>query len=348
MINSFRLTVVTWLDQILQGDIYISVAGAPSGQPTFPLDSDIIKQLEKQEGINNIYSLQTSQVDSPNGPIQITSNNNPNDGLEQIYLSNLVPPEQIWSELENGSVLISEPLMNRLGLPQQGGELDLFTDQGLISFPIAGVYYDYSSSQGSALFAQVIYQEYWSDENITALSLLLEPGMDVDLTAQKLREDLAGGQRLLIRPNQAIRQETLDIFERTFTITASLQIMTTFVAFIGILSALMTLQIDKKRQLGVLRALGLTGRQLWTLVMLETGLMGTVAGLTALPTGYVLSLILIYIINQRSFGWTLQMSLSINPFIQAVLLAIAASLLAGILPTLQTLKQNPADVIRYE
>ncbi len=348
MINSFRLTVVTWLDQILQGDIYISVAGAPSGQPTFPLDSDIIKHLEGQEGIKNIYSLQTSQVDSPNGPIQISANNNPNDGMEQIYLSNVVPPEQIWSELESGSVLISETLMNRLGLPQQGGELDLFTDRGLISFPIAGVFYDYSSSQGSALFSQDVYQGYWSDKNIAALSLLLDPGMDVDLTAQKLREDLASGQRLLIRPNQAIRQETLEIFERTFRITASLQIMTTLVAFIGILSALMTLQMDKKREIGVLRALGLTGKQLWTLVMLETGLMGTVAGLTALPTGYVLSIILIYIINKRSFGWTLQMSLSIYPFIQAVLLAIAASLLAGIIPTRLILKQSPADVIRYE
>ncbi len=52
MINSFRLTVVTWLDQILQGDIYISVAGSPSGQPTFPLDPDIIIRLDDQEGIN--------------------------------------------------------------------------------------------------------------------------------------------------------------------------------------------------------------------------------------------------------------------------------------------------------
>jgi putative ABC transport system permease protein len=347
MINSFRLTVVTWLDQILQGDIYISVAGSPSGQPTFPLDPNILVQLENFDGIENIYSLQTSQVESLDGPILIAANNNPNDGMEQIYLSNQVPVEQMWSELESGSVLITEPLMNRLDLPQQGGELALYTEQGLISFPIAGVIYDYSSSQGSALFAQIIYQEYWPDENIAALSLILEPGMDVDLTAQKIKEYLAGGQRLLIRPNQAIRQETLDIFERTFAITTSLQIMTTIVAFIGILSALMNLQLDKKRQLGILRALGLTGKQLWTLVMLETGLMGTVAGLTALPTGYILSLILIYIINKRSFGWTMQISLDIHPFIQAVLLAIIASLLAGILPTRQTLKQNPADVIRY-
>lgn len=124
--------------------------------------------------------------------------------------------------------------------------------------------------------------------------------------------------------------------------------MTTTVAFIGVLSAIMTLQIDKKRQFGILRALGLTAKQLWTLVLIETGLMGAVAGFLALPTGYILSLILIFIINRRSFGWTLQMQLGPGPFLEAFLLAVTASLLAGIIPARQLLKQNTSEAIRFE
>jgi putative ABC transport system permease protein len=348
MINSFRLTVVTWLDQILQGDIYISVAGASVSQPIYSLDPDILAKLDELEDIKEVYTLQTSLIESPNGPIQVAANNNPNDGQEQIYLSSQVPPEQIWGELEKGSVLISEPLMNRLGLPVEGGELQLITDRGLVAFPIAGVFYDYSSSQGSALFAQKTYQEYWSDENISAASLILKPGIDVDATTQSLKETFSGGQRLLIRPNQALKRETLEIFDRTFAITATLQFMTTIVAFIGVLSAIMTLQIDKQRQVGILRALGLTARQLWTLVLIETGLMGAAAGILAVPTGYILSLILIYIINQRSFGWTLQLQLDPAPFVGAILLAVTASILAGILPTRRILKQQPSEAIRFE
>ncbi len=124
--------------------------------------------------------------------------------------------------------------------------------------------------------------------------------------------------------------------------------MATVVAFIGVLSALLSLQLDKQRQLGILRAVGLTARQLWGLVMLETGLMGTVAGLLSMPTGYALSLILIYIINRRSFGWTLQMQVKPAPFIEALVVAVIAALLAGIYPAYRMGKMVTAEALRFE
>ena len=124
--------------------------------------------------------------------------------------------------------------------------------------------------------------------------------------------------------------------------------MTTVVAFVGILSAMMSLQLDKQRQFGILRAIGLTGKQLWRLVLLETGLIGAVAGLLAMPTGYILSLILIYIINRRSFGWTLQLQLNPDPFLQALIIAIGASLLAGLYPAWRILQRRTSEAIRFE
>jgi putative ABC transport system permease protein len=82
--------------------------------------------------------------------------------------------------------------------------------------------------------------------------------------------------------------------------------------------------------------------------MLQTGLMGAVAGLLALPTGLVLALILIYIINQRAFGWTLQLFVQPTPFLQALAIAIAAALLAGIYPARQLGKMAAADAMRNE
>ena len=102
------------------------------------------------------------------------------------------------------------------------------------------------------------------------------------------------------------------VFDRTFAITGALQILATVVAFIGVLSALLSLLLEKQRELGLLRAMGLTVRELWGLVLLESGLMGAVAGVLAMPTGLALSLILIYIINRRSFGWTLQMRVDLR------------------------------------
>jgi putative ABC transport system permease protein len=340
--------VIIWLDQILHGDIYVSVPGASISQPSYPFDAAVIPILNRFEGVSRVDLLQTAIVDSPMGPIQISANNNPNDALEQLYLSTEMPPIQIWDALQKGAILVSEPLANRLNLPQRDAAIALYTDQGLHTFPVVGIYYDYASTTGNAILSLNVYRQYWNDDAITAAALVMEPGSDIDAITQQIQAELAGTQNLLVRPNQALREDTLEIFDRTFAITGALQLMTTIVAFIGVLSAMMSLQLDKQRQLGILRAIGLSARQLWTLVFLETGLMGSVAGLFAMPTGYILAIILIYIINRRSFGWTLQMHVESWPFIQAFLVALGASLLAGLYPAWRIIKRNTAEAIRYE
>ena len=348
MVNSFRYTVDTWMNQILHGDIYVSVPGATVSQPVLAIDPQVITVLEEWKGVQRVDLLQNAVVDSPSGPIQISANNNPNDGLEQIYRASEYVPEEIWQAIEQGAVLVSEPLANRLGLPLRGGVLPLYTKEGLQDFPIAGIYYDYASSQGNAILSLEQYRRYWDDDQVAAAAIILEPGVDAQSSAESLKVQLAGIQSLLVRPNQVLREDALDVFDRTFAITGALQLMTTIVAFVGVLSAMMSLQLDKQRQLGILKAIGLTGRQIWRLITLETGLMGTVAGLLSMPTGYVLALILVFIINRRSFGWTLQMQLTPEPFIQAFVIAVSAAVLAGLYPALRIVRRNTSEAIRFD
>ncbi len=138
------------------------------------------------------------------------------------------------------------------------------------------------------------------------------------------------------------------MFDRTFAITGALNLLATLVAFIGVLSALMALQIERTRELGMLRANGMTLRQLWRMMLLETGLMGGTAGLLSMPAGFILALVLIYIINLRSFGWTIQLSLEWTTFAQAMLIAVGSALLAAIYPMLRLGKMQIASAVRQE
>src|SRR5207244_7120898 len=97
-----------------------------------------------------------------------------------------------------------------------------------------------------------------------------------------------------------------------------------------------------------LLALGLTNAQLWRLTLLETGLMGLTAGLLSLPTGLVLALVLIYVINLRSFGWTIQLTLDPWVFFQAVLVSVTAAALASIYPMRRLLHLPVATALRQE
>jgi putative ABC transport system permease protein len=140
----------------------------------------------------------------------------------------------------------------------------------------------------------------------------------------------------------------MDVFDRTFAITSALRILATIVAFIGILSTLLLLQLEKQREVGILRALGLTGKQLWRLTMLGTGLMGLSAGILALPTGFAITLILIRVLNLRSFGWSIQLLAKPEVFLQAIGLALLAALFAGIYPAFRLSRMITSEAVRYE
>ena len=183
---------------------------------------------------------------------------------------------------------------------------------------------------------------------MAAGALFVAPGVDVDAAVAQLRSALGGEAQLVIRSNRGMRQNALEIFDRTFAITVALQLLATIVAFIGILSTLMSLQLERMREIGVLRANGMTRGQLWRLSLWETGLMGSSAGLIAIPTGFLLALILIYIINLRSFGWTLEMQLQPRAFGQAFAVALGAALLAGIYPAYRLGRMQPAVAVREE
>jgi putative ABC transport system permease protein len=164
----------------------------------------------------------------------------------------------------------------------------------------------------------------------------------------EIRAAFAGDLELLVRSNRSTRTSALEVFDRTFAITVALQLLATVVAFIGILSTLMSLQLERSREIGVLRSTGMTRRQLWRLSLLETGLLGACAGLISMPMGILLAIILIYIINLRSFGWSLQMQLQPSHFAQAFLVALAAALLAGIYPAWRMGQMQPASALRSE
>jgi putative ABC transport system permease protein len=340
--------VITWLEETLQGDIYISAPGLSASQPSIPLDPKVLPVIQDWPGVRRADALRSAVVDSPDGPIHIAATDNPTVVDERIFVSTSGKPQEMRTALEAGSVLVSEPFANRTQLAKKRNVVTLFTERGAHPFPVVGVYYDYASTDGTVLMTLATYRQYWNDPALTAVSLRLEAGADPDQVSEELARTLQPIQGLQVRPNQALRQEVLVVFDRTFAITRALQILATVVAFIGILSSLLSLELERQLELGVLRAIGLTTRQVWRLVMVETGLMGGVAGLLAMPTGFVLALILIYIINRRSFGWTLQMQVEPRPFIQAMAVAILAALLAGIYPALRISRTVTAEALRSE
>lgn len=348
MVSSFRNTVATWLEQTLQGDIYISAPSLTANRPSTTITPATIEKIRRWPGIARLDVLRSVSVDSPIGSIQIAATDYQDVAHERLFLSTDVAKGEVWKKMQQGAVLVSEPFANHHNIPRKGGEISVYTKNGLRKFPVVGIYYDYASTQGTVIMALPVYQDSWGDKEISALSLRLDPGIDIDETVHQLQDQGPEDQDLVIRSNRTLRSEVMVIFDRTFAITQSLQLLATLVAFIGVLSALLSLELERQHEIGILRSLGLTVRQLWKLILFETGLIGLVTGILAMPCGYMLALILIFIINRRSFGWTLQLELSWLPFGFALVLAVSAALLAGIYPTFRMGKIVISQSLRSE
>ncbi|MFW6070599.1 MAG: FtsX-like permease family protein, partial [bacterium] len=353
MIGSFRQTVSTWLGQTLRADVYLSPPSLTANQPTGALPADVLQEAAAWPGVEEAVAARNVTVMAPQfeRQLELVAVDGDISRGEREYAWIRGPRDTLWDRVRAGQgVIISEPLLLREDLPLPPPDIRLQTGEGPRDFAVLAVMYDYSSDRGTVLMDRELYVRLFDDPALTSLGLFLEPGRDPDAVVGELQQTFAeasaGRQQVVVQSNAGVRGNAMDIFDRTFAITAALQLLATAVAFIGVLSALMSLQLERARELGVLRATGMTVRQLWRLTLLETGLMGATAGLLAMPTGYVLAWILIYVINVRSFGWTLRMDLQPQYFLQAFAVALVAALLAGIYPASRLGKMVVAEAIR--
>jgi putative ABC transport system permease protein len=347
MIASFRSTVVNWLELTLRSDIYVAApaSGGPRDAPV--ISADVPARVAAVPGVAEIEAFRAVTVQSPEGEVRLAVADPGHPRRAALYRYAEGTAEEVWERIRGGAVAVSEPFAFRHHVPPRGGAVELLTDRGPRSFPVAGVFYDYATERGLVLISRDVYERYWDDRAVSSLGIQVAAGHDVDAVTDALRRELAGSA-LVVTPHRLLRARALEVFDRTFAVTEALRVLAVVVAFIGVWSALLALQVERTRELATLEVLGLGRGQTWRLAFLETGLMGAVAGLLSLPLGWLLALILVDVINVRSFGWT--MRLEANPwlFAQAFVLSVGAAVLASVYPVRRLQRRPLAAALRSE
>ena len=348
MIASFRSTVVNWLDLTLQADLYISAPG-PGGARSAAavLAPEVPARVAAVPGVAEVETMRIVLVASPEGEVQLAVSDATRPRSAALYRFSEGDPREAWVRAQAGAVLVSEPFAFRHGIPPRGGQVTLRTDKGPSTFPVAGIYYDYATERGTVLMTRNVYERHWADRGRNSVAAYVAEGQEPGMVADAVRRALAGTS-LQVAENRTLRREALKVFDRTFAVTEALRGLAAIVAFIGVWSALVALQVERTREIGTLQALGLLPEQLWALTLLETGLIGLSAGLLSLPTGLLLATILIKVINVRSFGWTMQMQVDPMVLALALLVSVLAALLAAVYPVRRLQRLSIAEALRQE
>jgi len=340
MVDSFRGSVSEWLGNTLQSDIYV---GVPRGA----MDPDLLPDLVAVPGIESYSTSRRTWLETEQGRVRLVVLRMAPGSYAGTSIRN-GDEEDVWRQFdEEGAVLVSDPYAYRNNVGR-GDTISLRTSGGDRAFHIAAVYQSYDSNDGAILMSRETYDVFFDDPTINSIGIYLGENADADRVMDQLRQVSAGRQALIMSSNARIREMSLNIFDRTFVITDVLYWLAVGVAVIGILGAMLALQLEKARELAVLRAIGMTPGQMGGLVTIQTGFIGLLSGIAALPLGLLMAWVLIEVINRRAFGWQIDMSIDLGVLLTALMLAIGAALIAGIYPAYRAASARPALAMREE
>ncbi|HSR41875.1 MAG TPA: FtsX-like permease family protein, partial [Longimicrobiales bacterium] len=347
MISSFRGTVSGWLDRTLQADVYVSLPGPGAAGPAGTIEAELARRIARVDGVSGASLYRSVEVEGWDGAIRVVAVRlDPRSRAAYRLVEG--DGERALSRLESGSAaLVSEPFAfrRRVGV---GDTVRFRTGVGPRAIPVAGVFRDYGSDRGVVVLDRGLYDRWWRDPGYSSVALFVEEGLPPDSVIGRVQRAAGPGRSLVVRSNRGLRAASLEVFDRTFAVTGVLRLLAFAVAFIGILGALMALQLERSRELGVLRAQGLTPGQLWGVVTAQTGILGLVSGLLALPAGALLAVVMVHVVNRRSFGWTLDLAFGGDLVAETMILALTGALLAGLFPAWKMARTSPAEALRGE
>ena len=330
MVSSFRLTFAGWLDQRLFAEIYVRATSDDQGEELAQwLDSQGIKALPRRYHDTRykgapmrIYGFVDDAAYRANWPLL--------DALPDV-----------WDRTARGeAMLINEQLSRRFGLDPG----DVFEPEPGWRMPVAGIYSDYGNPNGQAM---------------TSLPVLLARAPDIPNRQYGLRAAPQEVTKLVkiirhkfdiprenITDQASVKAMSLAVFDRTFVVTAALNLLTLAVAGFALLTSLLTLWNQRLPLLAPVWAMGVTRRTLAAAEVLRSLLLASITALLALPLGLVLAWTLLAVINVQAFGWKLPMFLFPLDWLRLFLLALLAAVIAAVLPARRLSRIAPAELLK--
>jgi len=351
MVGSFRESVVLWMSDQLPADLYLRPAGSPAADRHPTISLGLAEEIAKLPGVVAVERLRAYEIRYQGMPATIASADlNVLDAIRWYPHSEFLSgraQQQVLPELRHSNtVVVSEPFSYKHHV-KAGDFITLSLGETQASFRIADVYYDYSSERGSILMDRSTMLRYLPDPAPSNLAIYVSPDAPLETVRAEIDKATAG-HRVLMFSNRDLRAEAIRIFDRTFAITYALEAVAVIVAVMGIAGALLALVIDRRRELGLLSFLGAASQQIRKLILVEAGLLGLLANLAGLALGFALSLILIFVINKQSFGWTIRFHWPVQILLGALTVVYAATVLAGLYPAQVAVGLNPLEVVHEE
>ena len=340
MIGSFRESLIWWMGTQIRGDLYIGKIDEAE------VPEDFYEEIKKIEGLGGVHPYRNVQTLYRNTSINVSA---VDASILEKYarFGWLEGGNENWEPVKKGGVIVSESFSRRFGVTS-GETITLEGIQGPTEFKVGAIFYDYTTEHGLVMMDRITFLNTFGDRTLNNIGIFIDP--DNPRRAELLQEvrRRAAARGIPVLTGAQLHENILEVFDTTFAITRSMRAIAIIVAFFGIAGALLTLFIERSREFGIYRALGFSTGQVAKMTLMEGLGMGLVSFLLSIIIGTILAVLLIKVINLRSFNWTIFYFHAWKPYLLTGVTAIVASIGAAAYPIWRVYRTYPQIQIREE
>ncbi|HEY5896417.1 MAG TPA: FtsX-like permease family protein [Burkholderiales bacterium] len=336
MVASFRQSVDDWLGSVLPADLYFRTT--QSGD-TGVIEPQFEQRVRELQGVARIDFLRSGRVvlDPARPPLVLIARDRAAIGFPLVEKLPGVPPNAIW---------VSEAVKDLYGFkPGDRVDLPLLGRQHRVT--VAGVVRDYARQHGAIVIDRSDYVALTGDQRVNDAAVWIAPGATRADVMAAIRA-LPGGGELEVSDSGEIRSVSLGIFDRSFAVTYAMEAVAVLVGLFGLSSSLGAMVLARRRELGMLRHLGLTRRQIRGMLAAEGGLLAGVGAIAGLVCGSAVSLVLVYVVNRQSFNWSIDLHPPFLLLASLVAVLIALAIVTAVLSGKEAMGMGPVRAVRED
>jgi len=349
MIHSFRQTVELWTGQTIQGDLFLTAKMGEINQFRYPISQEVIKKLQFFQDKVDIVPNRRFFLSHKNFPYEFELLDVQGFMKYGSFIWLKGNPDEIVPMLERGEgVIVSEVYSNRTGLTV-GDSFQAQVGESFVELPILGTVRDYRTRGGVVFYALPYFKKHYHDVDWGGLRIFFKNrAQNLDQAVENLRKDIIErvGDKVDMLSGSRLRGAILRIFDETFAVTTVLLLIALMIAALGIATTLTVMVLERSRQLNTLFAVGASFRQIRLMIFWEAGFMVIIGELAGVICGFILSYLLIFVVNRQSFGWTFLYGVDWASLGLSIPLIVITALGAAVPAVKMVFRMPPAALLR--
>jgi putative ABC transport system permease protein len=344
---SFEHSITKWAQQVGTADLTVTQGSPVIDRRHVPLGPDATSRVRAVPGVENIQRFRTVNEQTNGVTLRLVATDT------DTYIDYSERRGKGWEFtdgdalkrgdlLKQPSVLLSENAARLLHV-KAGDTLQFTTPKGSVPFLVRGVIIDYTSENGTGFIDLHYFAEYWSDFVVDGLFVYLAPDADADAVANRIRAAVGGkpeGASVFVLKASAMEQHIVETLHRTFSYSRSVELMTLVIALLGVIGTMVAAVIDRKREIGMLRAIGATRGQVAAAIIVEAGFLGFCAALLGITVGVLECRVFFQTLLAAQTGWHLEFVVPWVAALRTGSLVVLTSALAGAIPAFRAVHED--------